>query len=294
MTSYCDAPAPDGDPCSRPCPDAHTVCGGCLTRLTTELAAVGLWEEELATTRYRQDTTRRQGPAVAGAGETGLPYNDRPTDAANEAATVMQQWTVVLLEADRADGLDLAGPEHVDGGPILAPYAEWLSKRADQLAGHPDGGMAVGDLRRTVGRLRASVDLHPDLLYAGPCDSCTEHLYAHPAAPVVTCRGSNGREGCGARYDLGQRRAWLVDQLRDQHATLTRIAGCMTRLYGETVTVERMLNWTRREQRNVPGSRLRPVGEDSSGRSLYRIGDVVDRLEASAAQQLAKRQARAS
>lgn len=282
MTAYCDAPDADGDPCSRPCPDGQHVCGGCKTRLVTELDALGAYEVELPTTRYRQDTTRRQGPAVAGAGEQGLPYNDRPTDAGNHAASVMQQWTIVLLEADREAGEEVWPPEHVDGGPVLEPYARWLAARIGTLAEHPDAGMAVGDLRRACGRIRRAVDLPPDLLYAGPCDHCTEHLYAHQHASSVTCRG------CGARYDLGQRRAWLIDQLRDRTATLTEIAGCMSSLYGEPVTVERLINYTKRRPRGGGSPLAERWTDQVTGRKQYLIGDVVDRIESSRVQKHAK------
>ncbi len=98
---------------------------------------------------------------------------------------------------------------------------------------------------------------------------CGTDLYAMPGDTQVTC------PACGARYDVAERRAWLLDAAEDRLATTTEIARAITTLAGQDLTTERLRQWAAR-------GRLTVRARTPDDRPLYRVGDVLSLLHADA------------
>ena len=120
---------------------------------------------------------------------------------------------------------------------------------------------------------------------------CRTDLYARAGDTEVEC------SECGGRYQVAERNAWLLDAVRDVWARPALIASALSAWPSQNIelTPGRLDQWISRDKRR---HRRCPVGEDCScilqvgidsaidaagvsvGKPLYRIGDVLDRLDA--------------
>jgi hypothetical protein len=142
----------------------------------------------------------------------------------------------------------------------------YLAANVDWLMHRPDAADALDELHAALDQLRDVVDTAPDLWYAGPCNVCGRDLYCKPEAAEVECRQ------CGLVYPMTDRRAWLLAHVDDQLARTVDVARALSG-FGYDVTRHRIATWRDR-------GKIEPAGVDEQGRSLYRVGDVRDLLEA--------------
>lgn len=256
----CDRPAASG-----------LMCGACQAELARALDAVPEVVRELDTTLSRQ--TSRTG---AGSGEietdraalvlrpTAFPYSGKASDAIDELKTILVGWARVLMERDTS-------PPPAD---TLASVAAWLRERLSALVAHEAAEEAHREILGAMGAAERAVDRHPDRWYAGVCaaaldgdERCQRDLYAKSAAAIVAC------PACGTRWDLVERRQWLLGMAEDVLATATEIARAVTTL-GQPVTPEAIRGYVHRKQLFPHGSRVVGTREVP----VYRLGDVLDIL----------------
>lgn len=211
---------------------------------------------------------KREGPRGSG---RPLPFSTRASKVAHDATVRLDHWVRVL---------------HVDGEPWPVPdvaaQSRWLLSRLTRAVAHAGAAEFDRDVTRVVTQIRYVIDRPADRWYAGPCDTdgCVEQLltfdddgrprrearpstlYADPELDVVTCRQ------CGARYDVEERRAWLLAAAEDQLAHAELIGRAAPAL-GVEITPAAVRNYAAR-------GRISAHGTDLQGRPLYRVGDVID------------------
>lgn len=177
----------------------------------------------------------------------------------------------------------------------LPALASFLLDNISWLRHHQDGPQVVDDVIRAVDAVKRAIDKPPERVYVGRCGApkldedgrevdCQAEVYARPGAPLAVC---GGPDGCGASWDVEERRAWLLEAARDQLENASTIARAVTALGGQEVTPERIWKWKER-------GRIVPHGYEDAKRKrpLYRVGDVLDLLTSDARAEAAKGQKR--
>lgn len=229
--------------------------------------------DDLAVSQARQGRTSNGGGSRSA--QQPLPWSEKARDASIVLTRVLTSWAATIVRLRGVSGPDDERP---------AVVAAWLLHHVDWIRHHDQAAVAYADIVDAVEQAQRVIDRRADRWYAGPCgeplddDSgdCKAELYAKPGAPTVTC------PGCGAQYDVGARRQWLLAAAEDQWAYATLIARAITAL-GQHVTPARIWKWNER-------NRIRVRSVDQRGRPLYRIGDVLDLLAEEARTQAEKTQ----
>ncbi|WUI02091.1 DUF1922 domain-containing protein [Spirillospora sp. NBC_00431] len=246
--------------CDRPAPGDQTICGACEAELSRALDAVPEVARDLDVTLSRQ-TSRTGGGWTS---VVPLPFDARASEVGWVLRSALAGW-VRQLQETQAEDWPADTPQAMAG---------WLSARLERLVRHPAAEEAHGEIVTAVAAAQRAVDLFPDRWYAGVCAApldgggrCQRDLYAKPKAATVTC------PECGHRWDVPERRTWLLGMAEDVLATATEIARAVTTL-GQPVTPEAIRGYVHRKQLVAHGSRL--VGTRET--PVYRLGDVLDIL----------------
>lgn len=265
--------------CGKPVRDNAQLCHACTERLRRDLGEVRGLADEIETTQYGQS---RMGGQPIGGGHSAdrpLPFDDRPVLAARALREVCRRWTTLVVEQR---GVGQPRDFLIDYGPFLLSHVDWLRHREEAPVLH-------AELVDAIGRVRGSIDRRAERLYAGPCGSvdydevtglpdpacvpCPADLYGRPTAKTVRC------DVCGTCHDTADRREWLLEAARDQLAHPSLLSKALSNLM-RPVPEKTITSWKDRGQ-------LVAHGVDLHGRKLYRVGDVMDLMVASAERQAA-------
>jgi hypothetical protein len=258
--------------CGRPVPDQAYACPHCADRLATELGEVAGLGDALDDTYSRQGRFSSAIGVLAHSPVQPLPWDERASTCARTLRNTLSTWCRVVTGERGTD----------PPADTLAAMAGHLAANLEWLRHHPAAAECVDELCRAVAAARYAVDRPRERLYAGPCwrdvdgGECPGELYAVLGAAEVAC------PVCGWLFEVAERRAWLLEAARDVLATATLVSAALSRL-DLAVTPERLWKWRERGRifnHSAPG-------DDPT----YRVGDVIDLLDAYAAQQ-AQREAR--
>lgn len=273
--------------CGKPTRDNAYVCDTCTNEFQQALAETP-WltaQLDLSMTRAKGVDYRAKGGTKGGSKETALPVDYGAYAAASKLRAALLTWVKHCH--------DTAVPHQSPktGLPILetAAMSRWLMWRIDGLSLSPDGPVAMGDITSAVAHGRRVIDRPADKWFAGPCngtigdDECGRDMYVTPGKPQVTC------PACKSIHDVAARRTWLLEAAQDSLATATEIARAVTVL-GEggksTKTLVRLMgDWNTAGRLTERGHTMRR----GQARPLYRVGDVVELVEAHMAREQAKR-----
>lgn len=265
------------DGCDRPVSDAY-VCTPCSLDLERALGDVRWLLDQLDVVLTRQ-TAKASGGYVSGTSEQPIPYDLRASDAKDALVNLVLTWAR-LVEDEHNEDEPPIGPTHdflcydescrqiigvhmpSFGG--VGTIAMWLGSFSGWIRTHAAGADAVSEIMAAVGAARRVIDVRPEKWYAGPCttDGCGHDLYADRTAQAITC------PACGERFDVAERRAFLLESARDHLGTVREIVG----LFRGVVTRDQMNGWVRRERVVAKGS----VTQRGRTIATYRVGDVLD------------------
>lgn len=258
--------------CAKPVSDVAYACHGCSNRLFDRLRNAAALIPDVETTVVRQartgDPTPRAGrPAPAEAIRpdsgtmrhyadqvtgyaTGLPYDQRASEAYDSIVNTITTWARVVADATGADP-----PRDLDDlMRWVAGRADWM--RYEQWA--PDAFDELAYAARLVWRI---VDRPAPYVDAGICGAptetglCEQWLTAPQGATWIRCRV------CGTTHDTTARHTEMLKAARDQRGTAMECARWLSRLgLKTTAAMVRGLAHRRR------------ILADAHGR--YRLGDV--------------------
>lgn len=165
----------------------------------------------------------------------------------------------------------------------LAVLAKFVAAHLGWLRGRAEAAQAWADLSRCHERVARAVDRPGALWYAGRCwellpegGECAQDLYVAPDEEWIKCKT------CHVQHNVTDRRRWLLDQAREHRAPAADVARFLA-AYAQVISTDfhRMLRvWINRRL-------VMNRGLDRQGRPVYRVGDVLDRIE----QVTARRQA---
>jgi hypothetical protein len=249
----------------------------------------------------------------------GVPVNLDAVDLARKVQAVLARWADRLLPAAVPLAGPLCDYVCVHRSCLRirlagAPAALRLLGSVLELRRREDAGAAVDEMVKLARSVESMVDRRDADLFCGTCDAvdlavtdvdgvigfdlerrCGAELYGRFGDHEVECRV------CGWRYPIAARRAWLLDAAREVWDRPVAIARGLAALDVD-LTAERLDNWISRDRRRhqslclsvtppwaIPDcTHLWPVALDSDevneagepmGRPLYRVGDVLDRVE---------------
>ena len=250
--------------CFRPVADTGYVCHGCASGLSFALLRGALLVRDLEITIARLNVTGESGQSSA---ETPLPFDWDAADAAWSIRNTLTAWARHIHEAS-------GRPLPVDKPMQLC---SWMAEQVAWLRVRPEAEQAFDELHNAMRLVRHTIDLHSDRWYAGRCGApqgqgtatyCDTDLYARSGADWVTC------PNCGASFDAEDRKAVLLDSVRD-HLTYAETIARALSAWGWKVTSSQIRGYAHRH-------RLLAHGHDEHARPLYRCGDVIDLLVSSA------------
>ena len=143
----------------------------------------------------------------------------------------------------------------------VAAMARWLLARTDRIRQHPGAAHIAASITTAVTRALRAIDLPPDLVFLGTCDSCQAGIYAAHGARWVTCR-------CGVTCNTETRREQLLAAAHDILGTTSEISRALTSL-GRPLTPSVIRGLAFR-------GRITARGANERGHPLYRVGDVLE------------------
>jgi hypothetical protein len=250
--------------CTAPVRDDRTLCPTDATALATLLSMLPAMLDELDVALTRQARLRAtRGLAIADAVE--LPYNLGAAEQADKIRVFLLPWVRLVGTRTGAEYM----PAH--STPALARglfnYREWLTRQ-------PEAADLLYGLQLLVEDVRSVIDLRIEKVFVGSCRSifnadgdrqpvCPEHMYAPARNVEFTC----GK--CGTVHNVKDRQGQALAASENRVMSPQMAARSLTR-NGEPLSVERLYNWAKR-------GLLQPAAIDkTTGRKLYRLGDVLD------------------
>lgn len=205
--------------------------------------------DDLEVTITRTDSMRPQSLGSSGHKERVVPFNQKASNARVALEKALRQYALRVAIATRVPAPH--GPK---------AHAAYLVER---LPGIPDNAPSIeGIFRAVVGAsdaARRTIDRPIERAYTGTCE-CGARLYSPQHAEVVQCYE------CGLRWDVQERRDWLLEQARDTYGTVAELARLLPWFDGRPILSSSIERW-------VKCGRLRSRVID--GRTVFRIGDVV-------------------
>lgn len=238
--------------CDRPAHE-YFLCQHCTHALVADLRRVGELADQLEATIARQSRTGTGLGVATRPAEPPMPVNLTAAEVRADLGNVLTTWARDIRARTAAGG-------HVDN-PITA--AVYLLGHVSTMRTHPAAGELHDEITDAINRAWRTVDRPAERRFVGPCDECGSDMYAHPHAAMLAC------PGCGEVYDADDRRAWLVEQARDQLATASTVARALPGLLGHNITPAMIRGYVHR-------GRLLAHATDYAGRALFRVGDVID------------------
>ncbi len=256
--------------CGRALPDTAIMCNACRTKLDQALGDIAaLWHDlELAIARQTRMGGDSEGRRSA---EKPLPYDPAASEVAWIVTNTIGAWVTHVVEHRPANP-----PTKPPGASLTGHQAGWLLGATQWLSYRPEASEAFSELHDAHRALIKAIDRPADLLFSGPCPNDGGDLYCKPDAPTVTCTT------CATEYGVNERRTWLLAAADDHLAHASLIAKAVTNL-GQPVTRQTISRWVMR-------GRLLAHGLDRDGREMYRVGDVLDLLNADTARTKHRRQ----
>lgn len=236
-------------------PTDIALCSRCIGRLTRALDQVAELDAELEITITRQQAQR---PVSGGrSAETAMSFHE-------DASAIKRSLLAALARAVRAvhqpePGTFVFLPEGVRH--TLTGLSEWLSirPRPTWLASHEDAADLVYDITEAVESAWRIIDRRPDRQWIGPCDTgdCRADVRALEGRATATCRE------CGARHEVADRLAWMVNSVRGLTGGAAEITATL-RAVGVDIPATRIRTWASRRRLTAitPG--------------VYRVADVLD------------------
>ncbi|QIK83098.1 hypothetical protein [Sanguibacter sp. HDW7] len=258
--------------CDKTCPPGMTVCGDCANALAIRLLYVPLTLAALEDAWLKAQRFSVRSLGATSSEEAPVPFNDRAGSAARTLRSALLAIATTLAAATGR-----LGPVPTDVG-----LARYLAQAVPTLRARHDGPTLVAQLSAALDDADRSCDRPADRVPLGRCRqsledgrTCDATVYAARGQDVARC-------ACGAEHDVRARRAALLGRAEHLDLPATQLARAIDGL-GVEVTPKQIDNWVQR-------GRLTPAGMTSTrpARRTYRVGDVLDIVNADAARREAR------
>lgn len=265
--------------CGAPSTNGVVLCARCQHTAGRALGNLAVYHEDLFNLPAQTFGVRRSNGVSDPTGTVvaTVPAANSIEDAAAATRTMLVAWVRALVD----DRPGVRWP-----ADNVAAMTKLLGQQLRSIATLEWAGRFVTEVTEHERRLRRVVEANKGRWYAGVCGTvlntetgvfCTRVLYADPEAADVRC------PVCRTSWPVVERRKILLDLARDQETSVATIARAVVVLHGQQVSQakleRRIQNWIDRGLIERRGSR----DIDGRLRKVYRVGDVLDMLEATSA-----------
>lgn len=244
--------------CGRPtgAGDGAYLCVTCTKHLRQDLEEVPELVAELDVTRTKQDRIGNRSGSRSNGREQPLGYRPAALEAADVLHVTLAAWCRdVAIMTDRPL-LDVPAED-----PVAC--AAFLLRDTEAIRHAAGAGACLDEVRFAVRVGFRAIDRPAEKVYAGRC-TCGTDLYGFLFRREIVC------PGCEVTYRTEERRAEMLNALREHLATAAEIAAGIGELYGEPINRKRINQWHSRGRLVEHGVTL------DSHDPLFRIGDVLD------------------
>lgn len=235
--------------------DARDVRSASLPELVRMCAPI---VQQLEVTKLRQDATTPQGERRS-SDAVPMVFRIGAAEVADRITEVLRSMLAAWVsEQERPVHRMLSVPQLVAS---LDPLRDWVVKHVQAEEWHDR-------LLEQCLKALEQIDIPPERVFAGVCPTggCGVELWPIIGEDVTVC------PRCQAQVDVRARRREGLRRIEAFEAPLSRVVDTL-RAAGERITHEQARQWATRK--DVRGRvRLRSVGQDQRGSSLYRLGDV--------------------
>ena len=288
--------------CSATTTNGLALCELCRRKVVTDLEFLPTYFANLA--RWRPGRTAGKSVPSSRVLWDGVPQGtgDRVRDALDATSNALTTWARALADArpivhrpvDLPDALIMGevGDVDLDDAQTLHLLARAFDKNLTTIATLDWAGQFAIEVSWHEESLRALTESVVPGWYAGGCGLCGWGMHAVPGLTWVTCTG------CGATTYVRDRLPIVLNEARDWVARPRQIADALVALLDAETSVprlhERIRKWALRE-------RLHPVDSwgynprllysrdyDPVNALRYRLGDVLDCIDASKAAEKAR------
>lgn len=267
--------------CSADTSDAGGIalCSRCQRTVRTAALNVAGYHRDLLDVGAGPAGLRVRGGSADPTGALVLSHakGDPIAELADATKADLVGWVRALLE----DRPTLRWPRD-----DVASLAQLLAQQVKTIATLPWAGSFARELLVLERRLRRVIEANKACWYAGVCGAreedlrtvydvvagCQRVLYADPASGFVRC------PVCRTNWEVRERRAFLLDQARDEVTNVATIARAVVTLLDDQPSAARLeariQKWVERGKTERRGS----LDIDGRVRKVYRLGDVLDML----------------
>lgn len=217
---------------------------------------------ELDTTVCRDD---KIGGASIGIvtrnGEQGLMFNAHASSIKESLVRSVRLWALRFAEEN---------PHLLFAPATIEDAALWMAGFPNLLAGHHQAVAIHADIRELVHAARRAIDRPAQRVYLGECGGRTEEGLCTAALFGLQDRLGAHCFECGADWLVDARRKTMLSGIEDKFAHSGNLAA-LVKANGVPLASSTVRNYART-------GKIRCMGNDSKGRPLYRVGDVLDVL----------------
>lgn len=264
--------------CTATTTNGLAMCGACLDTLSMACANVAAYYADVEKIQPGQGVRSRSTPRSTPPPGFEPERVDRISETLDHVVMIAVGWARNLLDDRPTVG---AMPTTLRG------VVGWLESHRVTIATLEWAGECLREMLDCERRLQRLLDRSDTGRFVGTCYAdlgeddegpvtCDRALYASDSVTYVRC------PQCGVQHEVAERRRQLAEATRDELAPVRTIARIVVGLLPEEPSEERL---TRRIERWIDRGLLSDYGVrvlDGRPRRVYRIGDVLDRLNVDA------------
>jgi hypothetical protein len=221
------------------------------------VSAVWLDSQRAEAVRRGRAPGRHQAPTSV------VPVTKRGIETAQKLHDCLVGWVRMLCE-DK--GVTYPGNNET------TQLGAWLAHNVASIQYSEFAAEAYGDITDAVANLRRCIDIPEQWQPLGQCkkgadettheDGCEGYVYYAKGKPEAKCRD------CGERYDVEDRKAWLIVSLGAWPLTATQIEQLPPLVDERKIKAATVRKWASR-------GRLFALDEDVYGDARYKLNDVI-------------------
>jgi hypothetical protein len=254
------------------------LCDLCQMKATKCFEVLPIYFNNLARWRPGSAGSSRPVPGSREPTNVGRRADDRVSRALDEIGADLTTWAQCLAD-DRLDGQVPASNDETSSVRVACWFLNSNLASVATLDWCGEMVRKLGEYEEYLGRL--TLQVAPGW-YAGACTRCEVSTYVVPGLTWVTCGG------CGATTYARDHLDNILKEARGWVARPMRLAEAVVALVDTELSVSRLhkriSKWGEREQVEV--IRRLDADGDACGPKRYRLGDVLDRLQAEGATRL--------